>query len=1073
MHPFYKKTQILFVNLTVTIFCQESFCLPLAALLNLCYNAFMKAIELFDHKISYFKHKIPYFGGTEMLFSRNHISDPASFAENRLRAHSDHKWYPNWDAMEDGQNPLTLSLNGSWRFAYARNDEQVPAGFEAAEFNCKTWASIQVPAHIQMEGYDAPQYANQQYPWDGWEELTHGETPAEFNPVACYVKYFRLPAPMKQKRVFISFQGVESCVAVWLNGSYIGYSANSFSPCEFELTDALVEGENKLALRVYKWNCGSWLEDQDFFRFSGIYRDVYLYAVPAVHMQDFKVVPTLNEDFTKGTVAFSGTLLAEGKWQLGITCGGCFWGTVRGEGSTFSTEIAVDTPRLWSAENPELYRVELALYDEAGTLMEVIPQAVGFRRFEMKDGLMKLNGQRIVFKGVNRHDFDARVGRAVTPDMMRRDLLLMKQNNINALRTSHYPNNAYVYELCDELGLYVIAENNLETHGTWQNSANPYETALPCDREEWKPLLLDRVDSTYETTKNHPSVLIWSLGNESFGGTVLRDMARHFRELDNTRLIHYEGVCHDRRFDVESSDMESQMYPPVSAIQEFLEQHPDRTFLCCEYTHSMGNSNGGMKYYTDLTDTEPRYQGGFIWDFIDQAIRGKDRYGNTAYFYGGDLDDRPCDYAFSGNGIVHADGSKTPKMAEIKFLYQNISAEVSADSVKVINKNLFTCTCAYDCVVTVLKNGKPFRSGKLETAVPPLSEAVYPLPFQVETRPGEYAVTVSFRLKETCSWAKRGHEVAFGQYVYSVAGEAPAKPANSPLKVINTFFNIGVIGDDFRVLFTKSDGGLASYQYGGKERLKTIPLPNFWRPMVDNDLGGTVNLQCAQWKVGSEFVSHREVGKGYWNGDYHPTLEQQGDTVTVTYTYHMPTSPASSSKIAYTVHPDGIIDCELMYEPVPGLPPMPEYSVLFKLDADYDQLEWYGNGPEESYIDRMNGVKLGIWKDNVKNQLARYLRPQESGNHTGIRWMNVTDYKGRGLAFTGEDLSVSVLPWTPHEIDCAQHPYELPPVHYTVVRCGWKQMGVGGDDTWGSVPHPEYWLPEQEPLRFRFSFQGI
>lgn len=1007
-----------------------------------------------------------------MPFSRAAITDPAHFAENRLAAHSDHKWYPSLEAMEEAENPLTLSLNGPWRFACARNEEQVPAGFEGADFDCKSWASISVPAHIQMEGYDAPQYANQQYPWDGWEELEHGEAPAEFNPVACYVKYFRLPAQMRNKRVFLSLQGVESCVAVFLNGEYIGYSSNSFSPCEFELTHALCEGENKLALRVYKWNCGSWLEDQDFFRFSGIFRDVYLYAAPAVHMQDIKAVPTLNEKMTAGSVLFSGRVLAEGPFKVEVELDGHKF-TAPGENGSFALKVPVERPRLWSAEDPQLYRLTLSLFDESGALCEVVPQSIGFRRFEMKNGLMCINGKRIVFKGVNRHDFDARVGRAVTPEMMRRDLLTMKRNNINALRTSHYPNNAYVYELCDELGIYVIAENNLETHGTWQNSPDPFQTALPCDREEWLPMMLDRVDSTYETTKNHPSVIIWSLGNESFGGTVLRDMARRFRQLDDTRLIHYEGVCHDRRFDIESSDMESQMYPPASAIQEFLAQHPDRTFICCEYSHSMGNSNGGMKYYTDLTDTEPRYQGGFIWDFIDQAIRGKDRYGNTAYFYGGDLDDRPCDYAFSGNGIVHADGTETPKMAEVKFLYQNISAQVCADSVTIINKNLFTNTNAYDCVVSVLKNGKPLRSSKLETAVAPLSQETYALPFPKETRPGEYAVTVSFRLKDDCEWVSRGHEVAFGQGVYAVAGEAAPQPENSPLKVIDTFFNIGVIGDDFRVLFTKSDGGLASYQYGGKERLKTIPLPNFWRPMVDNDFGGGVNIKCAQWKVGSEFVSHREFGKGYWNGDYHPTLEQQDDTVTVTFTYHMPTSPASSSRIAYTVHPDGTIDCELTYEPVPGLPPMPEFSVLFKLDADYDRMEWYGNGPGESYIDRMNGVRLGIWKDEVKNQLARYLRPQESGNHTGVRWMKVTDYKGRGLAFSGGDLSVSVLPWTPHEIDCAQHPYELPPVHYTVVRCGWKQMGVGGDDTWGSVPHPEYWLPENEPLKLKFSIKGV
>jgi beta-galactosidase len=1006
-----------------------------------------------------------------MAFSYEFLKSPAYFAENRLIPHSDHHWYPSQEAMEDGENPLKLSLNGCWHFAYAQNEGQVPSGFERSGFDCHSWGHIQVPAHIQMEGHDKPQYANQQYPWDGWQEVSPGEIPNDFNPVACYVKYFYLPDEMKNRRVFLSFQGVESCVAVWLNGQYVGFSGNSFSPCEFELTDQLQEGENKLALRVYKWSAGSWLEDQDFFRFSGIYREVYLYAVPALHMQDLKIVPTLDDTFTKGKVAISGHILGEGNWQLGITANGKVWGLIRSSGSSFSTTVGIDHPDLWSAEQPNLYHLELTLFDAHGTVQEVIPQQIGFRRFEMKDGLMLLNGKRIVFKGANRHDFSADVGRAVTADYIRRDLMTMKRNNINALRTSHYPNSSLVYELCDQLGLYVIAENNLETHGTWQNSANPLATALPCDRLEWEPMLLDRVESTYQTTKNHPSVLIWSLGNESFGGIVLRDMARRFRELDDQRLIHYEGVFHDRRYAEESSDMESQMYPPVSAIEEFLKEHPEKPFICCEYTHSMGNSNGGMSYYTDLTDREPRYQGGFIWDFIDQAIRGKDRYGNTAYYYGGDLDDRPCDYAFSGNGICYADGEESPKMAEVKFLYQNISAVVKPDKVTIINKNLFTATSAYDCFVTLEKNGKQLRKSRLFTDVEPLSEKTYSLPFEVETRSGEYAVTVSFQLREDTQWASRGHEVAFGQCVYGVYTPAQPKKANS-LRVINTDFNVGVIGDDFRVLFSKLDGGLASYQFGGVELLKTIPMPNFWRPVVDNDLGGQVNLRCAQWKAGSQFVSHRQFGKGYWHESYHPLVEQTGDSVTVTYTYYMPTTPASSCQVAYTVSPSGEVECRLTYDPVEGLPPMPEFGMMFKLDADYNQLAWYGNGPGESYADRMHGVRLGIWKGTVEEQLARYLRPQESGNHTGVRWAKVTNYKGFGMEFSGDSMEFSALPWTPHEIDCAQHPYELPPVHYTVVRCAWKQMGVGGDDTWGSVPHPEYWLPEGEKLSFAFRFRG-
>lgn len=1005
-----------------------------------------------------------------MSFDSDRLKLPGFFSENRLAAHSDHAWYPSPEDREDGINSLRLSLNGYWHFAYARNEKQVPADFECAESDCHTWDYIAVPAHIQMEGYDVPQYTNNQYPWDGWQAVAPGDIPHAFNPVACYVKYFFLPAHMQGKRVFLSFQGVESCVALWLNGQYVGFSSNSFSPCEFELTDFLQAGENKLAARVYKWCAGSWLEDQDFFRFSGIYRDVYLYAIPPHHIQDLKVVATLDESYTKGSVTVSGIMADQGEWLINISFNGQLLKTLHGH-HAFTTTLQIADPLLWSAETPNLYELNLTILDKNGTLQEIVVQKVGFRRFEIRDGLMQLNGKRIVFKGVNRHDFSADVGRAVTAAHIRRDLLTMKRNNINALRTCHYPNSQLVYDLCDELGLYVIAENNMESHGAWSvDGSHPFGDSLPGDRMEWAPLLLDRVESTYQTAKNHPSVLIWSLGNESYGGTVIRDMARRFRELDDTRLIHYEGVFHDRRFEAECSDMESQMYTPAAAIQAFLDSHPDKPFLCCEYSHAMGNSLGGMDRYTNLTDTEPRYQGGFLWDFLDQAIRSKDRYGNIVYLYGGDSGDRPSDYAFSGNGICYADGTETPKMQAVKFNYQNITAQVEADCVTVINKNLFTATNAYHCVVTLLKNGKLFRQASLATDVKPLSQQTYPLPFPPETRPGEYAVTVSFRLKHDTAWAKAGYEVAFGQTVYTRDAPVAETRITPPLRVVKGTFNTGVIGDGFRVLFSHQDGGLASYQYGGIEMLKDIPLPNFWRAVTDNDHGGFIEQTTAQWKIGSQLIRQRCV-----NQDVQAPIVEPGKdthTVTVTYTYHMPTTPASSCRTTYTVYGDGMVHCRLTYEPVAGLSPMPEFGMLFRLNADYDQLTWYGNGPGESYCDRLAGARLGIWHGTVSEQMARYLHPQESGCHTGVRWAQVTDYRGRGLRFFGDAMTFSALPWTPHQIDCAQHMNELPPVQDTVVRCIGSQMGVGGDDSWGSVPHPAFWLPDNQRLDFSFSFQG-
>lgn len=1007
-----------------------------------------------------------------MSFSFSNLQLPEYFAENRLSAHSDHHWYPDQTQFNKGENPQILSLNGSWNFSYAINDNETPKNFESIQYDCHDWNTIQVPGHIQMQGYDRPQYANQQYPWDGLEDVALGACPVKFNPTACYVKYFTLPKEMENKRIFLSFQGVESCVALWLNGTYIGYSSNSFSPCEFELTDSMTEGENKLALKVYKWNCGSWFEDQDFYRFSGIYRDVYLYAVEDLHVMDLKVDATLNDALTTGTLSVQGTLLSSCNYQIHLEIDGLLDDTVTGCDDHFSVSYNVENPLLWSAEHPNLYALNITIQNENGEIKEHIVQKIGFRRFELKDGLMLLNGKRIVFKGVNRHDFSADVGRAVTKEHILRDLLTIKKNNMNAVRTCHYPDNAILYDLCDELGLYLIAENNLETHGTWQNSADRIATCLPGNRTEWKPMLLDRIDSTYETAKNHPSVLIWSVGNESFGGTVIVDMANRFRELDDTRLVHYEGVFNDRRYSDESSDMESQMYPSAASIQEFLDTHPEKPFICCEYAHSMGNSTGGLEYYTNLTDTNPRYQGGFIWDYMDQAILGKDHYGQDAYFYGGDLDDRPCDYSFSGNGICYPDGTESPKMAEVKFDYQNISIEFNEDNFLVINKNLFTNTDEYDCVVSVSKDGILLKEQPVSTHTEPLSEDSYPLPFAKETEPGEYSILVSFRLKEDHPWANAGHEVAFGESIYKV--EKPVKEhEGDDLEILDTDFNIGVIGNGFNVLFSKLEAGLVSYKVNGKEMLKNIPKPNFWRPMVENDLGGQINLYCAQWKLASLYVSHRKYGKGLWHPDYFPTVEKDPRCATITFHYHMPTTPASSCDVSYKVYPDGVIECSLDYKAVEGLAPMPEFGMIMKIDADYDTLTWYGNGPQECYCDRQNGVKLGIYDGKVKDQLAKYLRPQESGNHTKVRWAKVTDETGHGLCFEGDEMNFSALPWTPHEIDCAEHPYELPPIHYTVLRMSANQMGVGGDDTWGSIPHPEYWLPKEKDMHFSFKFYAI
>lgn len=1028
-----------------------------------------------------------------MSFEIKKIHDPRFFKENCMAAHSDHISYADEKEAEEKKSSFRLPLDGIWKFHYAKNYAQAVTGFEAEDFDCKCWDDIRVPAHIQMEGYDIPQYVNIQYPWDGREDVWRDTVPSEFNPVASYVKYFTLPEGFMKNGLYISFQGVESGFALWLNGQYVGYSEDSFTPSEFDLTPYVKEGENKLAVQVFKWTSSSWCEDQDFYRFSGIFRSVYLYTMPKVHVYDLKVQPVVDEAVLNADLLVTMQMRGEGKARLTLT-GSRNYSVLeeKEEQIIFSEELPVSEgevhfekevkkPDLWSAEIPNLYTLTIECFDQNGERSELVSQRIGFRRFEMKDGIMTLNGKRIVFKGVNRHEFSSKTGRAVTREEVLKDIVTMKQNNINAIRTCHYPDASIIYDLCDEYGLYMIAENNLESHGSWDAAMHgsvPKDTIVPGDNMDWEPMMLDRVNSCYQRDKNHPAVLIWSVGNESYGGKVIFDMSEKFRALDPYRLVHYEGIFHDRRYEA-TSDMESQMYTSVENVKKFLAEHKEKPFIMCEYTHAMGNSCGAMHKYTDLTDTEPRYQGGFIWDYIDQSILKKDRYGKEFQAYGGDFLERPTDYNFSGNGICYGgDRDPSPKMQEVKFNYQNISILFEKEGkFTVVNKNLFANTDRFRCVAVLQKNGVVVKKQEIETAVPPLSTKDYEIPFailraddkdQKKDTDAEYTLTVSFRLKEDMSWADAGHEVAFGQKIYK---KIPAFHASEkPIRVVHGKVNIGVKGEDFDCLFSMLSGGLVSYRYAGKEMIEKIPMPNFWRAPVDNDNGSMAPARYAQWKIASMYISHRNGGMF----DNVPTkVEEKDNTVTVTYTYFMPTTPASKCQVAYTVFGDGTIETKLMYDPVEGLPDMPEFGMMFWFNADYDNLTWYGMGPDETYADRRHGAKLGIYSNKVADNMAKYLVPQECGNKVGVRYARLVDAKGRGMMFEGDELSFSALPYTPHELENAAHVYELPQVHHTIVRVALAQMGVGGDDSWGSLVHPEYHIDVTKPLEFTFRFKGI
>ncbi|MDL4843226.1 glycoside hydrolase family 2 TIM barrel-domain containing protein [Aquibacillus sp. LR5S19] len=1002
------------------------------------------------------------------------LSNLNVYAVNRLPAHSDHLYYQTiTEANSNSAMKMRHSLNGNWKFNYAINPQSRVEDFYRNDFDVSSWGDITVPGHIQLQGYGKAQYVNTMYPWDGHNDILPPDIPEDHNPVGSYVKSFYLPTNMDKKPVYISFQGVESAFYVWLNGEFIGYSEDSFTPAEFELTPYLHDGENKLAVEVYQRSTGSWLEDQDFWRFSGIFREVYLYTVPKIHVNDLNVRAQLDATYKVGSLDVDLSFLSEvpdgTKVVANLTdkSGDLVVSqTTEPDQLKGKITVEVDTPYLWSAEDPYLYKLYIQIFDKDDHLVEVIPQKIGFRRFEMIDKIMCINGKRIVFKGVNRHEFNCYSGRTITREDMLWDVKTLKRNNMNAVRTSHYPNQTYWYELCDEYGLYVIDEMNLETHGSWQKmGAVEPSWNIPGNKKEWENIVIDRAISMYERDKNHPSIIIWSCGNESYAGEVILNVSNYFRSVDPSRLVHYEGVFYDRDYNA-TSDMESRMYAKPADIERYLNDNPEKPYISCEYMHAMGNSLGGMYKYTDLENKFPMYQGGFIWDYIDQSLIKKDRYGDEYLAYGGDFGDRPTDYGFCANGIVHANRELSPKMQEVKFLYQNVKLIPDQTGVTIINNHLFTNVLAYDLEYILYVEGKELYRNKVSADVEPQSKEriAFYWPDDLQLDSGEYCIHTLLKLKEHNLWAEAGYEVAFGQFVYDIELDTEEEVSKGNLKVVEGDVNIGVHGNDFTIMFSKQVGSLTSVNYAGEEMIAYPPAPLFWRATTDNDRGYAQSFESGCWLTASLARKCTEI-----------LFTEEDDHVDVGFTYKFSISDEIETKVIYSVYSDGSIRVKSAYQGANHLPHMPIFAVSFKVPADYHNLEWYGMGPEENYSDRAMGARLGRFKNQVADNLSKYVMPQESGNRTGIRWVSVTSETGKGLniASTNKALECNFSPYTAFELENAQHHYELPNIHYTVVTIAGKQMGVGGDDSWGAPVHDEHLIKANEDMSFEFLISRI
>ncbi|WP_020619798.1 glycoside hydrolase family 2 TIM barrel-domain containing protein [Paenibacillus daejeonensis] len=1022
-------------------------------------------------------------------------NNPEIFQLNRLPAHASMIGYPTAEQALAGQkaaSPWRQSLNGQWKFAWSPNPDERIANFYENDYDTSEWAEIAVPSHWQLQGYDYPQYTNIRYPWSESEpELKPPYVPTKYNPVGSYVRTLTVPEAWQGQPVFISFQGVESAFYVWLNGELVGYSEDTFTPAEFDLTPYLIPGENKLAVEVYRWCDASWLEDQDFWRMSGIFREVYLYTSPPVFIADFFAVPHLDENYEHAELRVNArledyNLAAAAGYQLSMQLhdkdGRSVWAQSPGEGVAFTNgasqsvqlTASVERPLLWSAETPHLYTLVLSLTDANGELVQTVSSKVGFRSFELKDGLMKINGKRVLFKGVNRHEFSCDTGRALGVEEMITDILLMKSHNINSVRTSHYPNQSVWYELCDEYGLYVIDETNLETHGTWhyrQGELN--EGNVPGSRPEWTANVLDRCNSMFQRDKNHPSIVLWSLGNESFGGDNFIAMHDFLKDADPSRLVHYEGIFHYRKSEA-ASDIESTMYIRPDQVEKYALEDASKPYIICEYSHAMGNSNGGLHLYTELFDKYDILQGGFIWDWVDQAIRTTTPDGTEYLAYGGDFGESPHDGNFSGNGLIFGDRSITPKLLEVKKCYQYVdirAVDLAEGRIEVRNKYLFLDLEAFDLTWEIQLGGAPAQQGSLTLALAPgeTLEAVLPYEAIPVDSAEEALLTVSFRLKTAAPWGDAGHEIAWDQFV--LAPGLPKLPAadhsDASLDAQEQDGRLVVSGSGLAVAFDLATGELVSYAADGQERLLAPAAPTFWRAITDNDIGSRLNERSAIWREAS---LSRRLSRFHWT--------QDGRLVLVRADYTLPTAPVSSLTVSYTVRPDEAVEIELSLTPGSSdsrLPEIPAVGMQLVLNGSLDTIAWYGRGPHESYWDRQTGARLGRFIGLVTDQYVPYLRPQECGNKTDVREASITaGTDGAGLHVTGPiPLEVCALPWTFEELEANDHGYKLPASEKTVLRVNYKQMGVGGDDSWKAPTHSEYLLHANRPYTYRFTLSPL
>lgn len=1029
---------------------------------------------------------------SQAIFAQHYHENHEIFGINKAAAHAHFFPYENeqlaWQGKMEQSNRF-LSLDGLWKFHWVRDPADKADGFEQTNYNDQDWVDFPVPGNWEVHGYGYPIYLDEKYPFT----TTWPKVPQDYNPVGSYRRSFTIPADWEGQSIQLYFGAVKSALYVWVNGKFVGFSQGSKTPAEFDVTDFVQPGENTIALQIYRWSDASYIESQDMLRLSGIEREVYLYARPKVHIRDFFAQGNLDTEYQDGLFKTNIEVVNQQdrpeEVQVEISLydlqaahaliyeekKGVKLGADEQKALTFEKFIPSVKP--WSAEIPNLYHLEMVLSTSDGQVLETVADQIGFRTVEIRNGQLLVNGKAIYIRGVNRHETHPLTGHVINEASMLKDIELMKQHNINAVRSSHYPNHPKWYDLCDQYGLYVIDEANIESHPL----ANSEETQIG-NEMSWLPAHLDRTQSMFHRDKNHPSIIIWSLGNEAGHGKVFESTYQWLKDNDPTRPVQYEPAEREGY-----TDIFCPMYPRLEKLVNYAKSSPSRPAIMIEYCHAMGNSVGNLQDYWDAIETYPALQGGFIWDWVDQALEYTNDQGVKYLAYGHDYHpDLPTDGNFLNNGLVNPFREPHPHLFEVKKVYEPIklkAIDVKNLNFELFNKQFFAGTSNLNIHWSLREDGKEIARGNSGVILAAPQEKI---PFQIDLAGApimaykEYFLKISAVTNKVQQLLPIGHEVAWTQFQLSPSSslQPPTQTqVTQGLQLRALDQTIKIVGDHFELEVDKETGTIDSYVYKGIPFLHSPLRPNFWRPPTDNDLGNGMQDWAAIWKTGGETAI----------GELKLPIAHSQEKVTLEVQYRLPNIKGCLVELQYTILANGQIQVDYKLSGIESdLPKLPKVGLQLSMPAGFRFMEWYGKGPHETYWDRKASGEIGIWKGSVWEQAHIYSRPQETGNKTEVRWMSLQNEAGLGwkAVALSSPLSMSAWPFGMDDLGfvagkkgaesasglvpvTSKHGADLYPRDFITWNIDYKQMGVGGDNSWGRLVHEEYTL---SPGPYQYSF---